>query len=72
MEKPTSIRLNEFKTNAVNLVNESGLPYFVIEPVLRDLLSVIQTKAEQQYQRDKAVYEESLKAQENKEDESHD
>lgn len=72
MEKPTSVRLAEFKANAVDLVNNSGLPCFVMEPVLRDILSAVQTKAEQQYQNEKIAYEESLKHKEDEEEEKHD
>lgn len=64
MEKPTSIRLKDFKNDVVNLVNDSGLPLFCIEPVLRELLSAVQTKAEEQYLTDKATYDKFL--QENK------
>ena len=61
MEKPISIKLKDFKNDAVNLVNNSGLPLFVIEPILKDILVAVQTKVEQEYLQDKAVYEESLK-----------
>lgn len=64
MEKPISLKLKDFKNDAVNLVNTSGLPLFVIEPILREVLVAVQSKAEQEYQQDKFKYEQSLKEQE--------
>lgn len=69
MEKPITLKLNEFKNNAVSLVNTSGLPLFVIEPVLKDLLSAVQVKMEQEYSRDKAIYEQSLQEEKTTEEE---
>lgn len=60
MEKPISLKLKDFKNDAVNLVNASGLPLFVIEPILREVLVAVQSKAEQEYQQDKMRYEQSL------------
>lgn len=64
MEKPISLKLKDFENNAVNLVNTSGLPLFVIEPILKKVLVAVQNKAEQEYQQDKMRYEQSLKEQE--------
>ena len=64
MEKPISLKLKDFKNDAVNLVNTSGLPLFVIEPILKEVLVAVQTKVEQEYQQDKIKYEQSLKEQE--------
>lgn len=61
MDKPISLKIKDFKNDAVSLVNNSGLPLFVIEPILKDVLSAVQTKLEQEYLQDKAIYEKSLK-----------
>ena len=60
MEKPISLKMKDFKTDLVDLINHSGLPLFIIEPILKDILAVIQTRVEEDYQRDKALYEQSL------------
>ena len=60
MEKPISLKIKDFKNDTVNLVNTSGLPLFVIEPILREVLAAVQTKANQEYLQDKAQYENSL------------
>lgn len=64
MEKPISLKLKDFKNDAVNLINTSGLPLFVIEPILREVLVAVQNKAEQEYQQDKIRYEQSINEQE--------
>lgn len=64
MEKPISLKLKDFKNDAVNLINTSGLPLFIIEPILREVLVAVQTKAEQEYQLDKRNYENSLQVEE--------
>lgn len=61
MEKPISVIYEEFKQDLASLINNSGLPAFVVEPVLQDYLSEIKAIKERQYQVEKAQYEESLK-----------
>lgn len=68
MEKPISIKIKEFKNMAVNLVNTSGLPLIVVEPILKDILNVIQNKLDQEYLQDKANYEKFLAEQNIKEE----
>lgn len=60
MEKPISLKIKEFENDTVNLVNTSGLPLFVIEPILKKVLVAVQNKSEQEYQQDKLRYEQSL------------
>lgn len=60
MEKPISLKLKEFKNNAVNLINTSGLPLFIVEPILKEILAAVQTKANEEYLQDKAHYENKL------------
>lgn len=64
MNKPMSVALREFKEKIVEDVNNSGLPLFAIEPILKDLLSVVQMESERVYQMEKKAYEESLKTEE--------
>ena len=67
MEKPTSLLLHEFKDNIVKTVNESKLPMFVMEPILRDLYISVKNEAERVYLLEKQKYEESLKKSDGKE-----
>jgi hypothetical protein len=60
MNKPSTVIYEEFKQDLANLINKSGLPAFVIEPVLQNYLNETRTVAQRQYQADKTAYENSL------------
>lgn len=64
--KPLSIVRQEFIEQLVNDVNNCQLPLFVVESILQDLLSMVKTAAQKQYEAEKAQYEDQLKKQENK------
>lgn len=55
--KPITILRDEFIQNVVNLCNESGLPFFVIEDVLSDILKEIHGASIKQLEEDKKRYE---------------
>lgn len=61
IDKPMSVARKEFMNMMVRNVNESGLPLFVVEPILKDLHTVVQHEAEKMYQLEKQAYEEALK-----------
>lgn len=61
--KPMSVVRQEFIEQLVNDVNNCGLPLFVIEPILQDMLNAVRTSAQQQYETEKAQYEQQLKKQ---------
>ena len=58
MEKPISIKYEDFKNQLAELINESGLPPFMIEPILQLYLVETQNAAKKQYMKDKALYDE--------------
>ena len=60
MNKPSTIIYEEFKQDLANLINNSGLPAFVIEPVLQNYLNETRMIMQRQYQADKDEYEKSL------------
>lgn len=62
MNKPITIIYEEFKKNLTDTINNSGLPPFVIEPVLSDYLNEIRMLIKKQYEMDKNAYEEYLKS----------
>lgn len=69
MNKPITIVYEELKQDLANLINKSGLPAFVIEPMLQNYLNEIKTIAQKQYLADKEQYNEFLAiASENKEE----
>lgn len=67
MNKPTTVARQEFIEKIIEDINASELPFFIIEPILKDLLESIQRGAKEQFEKDLATYREYLK---NKEDEN--
>ena len=60
--KPMSVIRQEFIEQLVGDVNNCQLPLFVVEPILQDILSMVKSAAQKQYEVEKAQYE-SAKAQ---------
>lgn len=63
IRKPLSVIRQEFIEQLVADVNSCQLPLFVIEPILQDILNTVKAAAQQQYETDKAQYEQQLKKQ---------
>jgi len=61
--KPMSVARQEFIEQLVDNINNCGLPMFVIEPILQDLLGMVKATAQQQYESDKARYEKQISSQ---------
>ena len=59
--KPMSVVRQEFIDKLVNDVNNCQLPLFVIEPILQDMLNVVKSAAQKQYETEKMQYEQQLK-----------
>lgn len=55
--KPITILRDEFINNVVELCNNSGLPFFVIEDVLKNLIQETHSASLQQLEADKKRYE---------------
>ena len=60
MDKPITIRYEEFKSKLEELINDSCLPPFIIEPVMKEYLEEVHKCSMVQYQKDKLVYETSM------------
>ena len=60
VNKPVTVLREEFIMNMSNLINNSGLPLFVIEPIVRDMLMEINAAVKRQYEMEKAQYEQAL------------
>lgn len=58
--KPASILRSEFITSLTELINTSGLPAFIIEPILKDFYFDIKSIAQNQLADDVKAYEEAL------------
>ena len=59
--KPDSIRRKELIDNIVKSINESMLPPFVVEPIVRDVLTQVVQASEQQYKADVEAWEKQSK-----------
>lgn len=60
MNKPITVKYENFKQELTNLINGSSLPFFVIENVLQNFSVEAKNIAKRQYEIDKAKYEEYL------------
>ena len=58
--KPMSVARQEFIGNLINEVNNCQLPMFVVEYVLEDVLNMVRTAAQRQYESEKAQYEQQF------------
>jgi hypothetical protein len=63
--KPTTVVRQEFVEKMVDEINTCGLPLFVVEPILKDLLSEVSAAVKRQYEAEKAQYEQALASQKN-------
>lgn len=61
INKPIMLLREEFIINMSNLINNSGLPLFVVEPIMRDLLTEVNIGIKRQYEAEKAQYEQAIK-----------
>lgn len=64
MNKPITLKYEELKHGLADLINNSGLPAFVVESILKEFLLETKDVAKKQYELDKVKYEESLKTKE--------
>ena len=60
MNKPITIMYEDFKQELANLINNSGLPAFMIEPVLQNYLNETKIAVKRQYESDKKQYKKNI------------
>ncbi len=60
INKPITVAYEDCKKNIVDIINQSGLPAFAIESILKDSLLEIRDIARNQYEKDKMNYEIAL------------
>ena len=64
--KPITFVYEELVDELTNIINNSKLPAFIIEPILKDLYLEIKAMAQRQLERDKEMYNQSLQSYEEK------
>ena len=60
MNKPANLIIEETKEKIVKVINESGLPPFLLEPILKNLYNQISILKQQELEKSKQEYENSL------------
>jgi len=58
--KPMSVARSEFIQSLTNMINESTLPLFVIESILKDMHSDVRSLSQRQLEIDLKNYREAL------------
>lgn len=61
MNKPANILVEETKEELVKVINESGLPPFLVEPILKDIYNQVTVLKQKELEESKKSYEEELK-----------
>lgn len=56
MEKPITLTIFETKKEIAEIIQESSLPIYIIEPIMRELYVDIKTMNEQKLQEDMEKY----------------
>lgn len=56
MNKPVTIIIKETKIELANICNQSGLPSYMLEPILKELYLEAKELAKQQLKQDEEMY----------------
>ena len=60
--KPTLVAREEFTERLVELINTSGLPLAMVEPILNNACARVRATVQQQFEQDRARYEREMEA----------
>ena len=60
MEKPITVRISETRRKMISAINDSGLPLFILDSILKDLYGELHALSIQQEERDRIEYEQAL------------
>lgn len=64
VNKPVNLMLEETKEKLSKIINESGLPVFIVELIIRDIYNQVSFLKQKELEKSKKDYEESLKKEE--------
>lgn len=59
--KPLTLVKEDFTNSLVDLCNNSGLPFFIIESTLKDFIQEVHVASQKQLETDRVQYEKALK-----------
>ena len=60
IRKPLSVAKEEFVNTLTDMINNSALPRFIIESILKDMYADMKVIARKEYEIDKRRYEDAL------------
>lgn len=60
VQKPMSVAIADLKDNLINVVNNSMLPPYIVEPLLKEVYMEVKSLSKAQYEKDKLDYERKL------------
>lgn len=60
MNKPITVAADELNNQLIDLINNSGLPFFIIESILKDILQEVHGASKKQLEIDKKIFQKSL------------
>ena len=63
INKPVTVAKTEFVSKLVELTNESGLPYIILEPIFKEFHEEVSKKLDEQTKNDLIKYKEDLQEQ---------
>ena len=58
MDKPITLQIEQFKQELIRLVNESGIPVFLLDYILKDLSNEIHMLSKDKLKKDETAYQE--------------
>lgn len=61
MNKPANLIIEDTKENLTKIINESGLPPFLIEPIVKDIYNQVYILKQEELEKTKVDYEERVK-----------
>lgn len=67
MNKPMSVKINNFCDRLAALLNEAELPFYVLEPYMKNALEEVHTAAEKQRKIELEAYMKEKESEENAE-----
>ena len=62
MQKPATVAYEEFGTEIERIINNCGLPAFIIIPLLKSAIAQLEEIKERQYQRDLEEWNKAVEA----------
>lgn len=62
VQKPVTVARHEFIQDLTSIINNSGLPPFIIEPILKDMHRDVMVAAQRQLEHEMKAYNEALEA----------